>query len=214
MAELCRVGPAAVERLKSLGLSHGDMAFALDAAAADARMCTDLDSPGAFGYTLWTRSNRYFRERKSSDAWGYSNRDHILRTIHPSGDFAITAISGSGGVGRVGEKVQAKNPKGTAVADVIEVNGQMSFPFPEISPQEAERPSEDLPTWFLLYSWSEFGISSELSFPVGMHGKLVNTWSERIMNPFMPTDPPGIDISTLDAPDDDEGPDVSVEFKR
>ncbi|MGW1524474.1 hypothetical protein [Streptomyces sp. NPDC002159] len=152
------------------------------------------------------------------NAWTYSNSQSILRTIHPSGTFAITAVSGSGMVGEEAADfsgdVRTKNPKGSAVAKLVERNsGQLSL-FPDLDAEkEEEIEANDLPTWFLLYKSSKAGLMFELSLPVRMHGKHVDTWLERIIvddNPFRGAE---FDIKRLDEVPPAAPVDVPVEFR-
>ncbi|MEU6448533.1 hypothetical protein [Streptomyces sp. NPDC046979] len=218
MEPVCHVGEAAVRRLRELDLTAKDVRRAIEGGLAEARLCTEMDAPGMAGYAFWSRSNRTFRERMTPNAWTYSNSQSILRTIHPSGDFAITAVSGSGMVGEedadFSGDVRTKNPKGSAVAKLVERNfGQLSF-FPALDESEEEEvEANDLPTWFLLYKSSKAGLMFELSLPVQMHGKHVDTWQERIIlddNPFLGAE---FDIKRLDEIPPAAPVDVPVEFK-
>jgi hypothetical protein len=206
-----------VQRLKELGLTPEDLHRALAGGSAEARLCTDMDAPGMAGYAFWSRSNRTFRERMAPKGWTYSNSQSILRTIHPSGAFAITSVSGSGMVGEEAASfsgdVRTKNPKGSAVAKLVERNYvQLPLPVFDVA-VESEVEVNDLPTWFLLYKSSKEGLSFELSLPVQMHGKHVDTWRERIIlddNPFLGAE---FDIKRLDEVPSVAPVDVPVEFK-
>lgn len=215
MREVVRVGAQASVRLAQLGLSTQVIHNALEAAAADARTCTALDAPGAAAYLFWSRSNRYFRELLIPGGWKKSNRHNILRTIHPSEAFAVTAMSASKGVGDPSRPVRAKNPKGAAVAELVQWNQQLSlFRLEDLgitSSEEATRNVDNIPTWFILYRMEETGIAVEVSLPVEMHGKYVDTWAERIMVDPIPFGDEGPDIDING--DDDQGPDFDVIYK-
>jgi hypothetical protein len=214
---VCHVGAAAVQRLNELGLVPEDLHRALAGGSAEARLCTDMDAPGMAGYAFWSRSNRTFRERMVLKGWTYSNSQSILRTIHPSGTFAITSVSGSGMVGEeeagFSGDVRTKNPKGSAVAKLVERN-YVQLPLPVFDVVvESEVEVNDLPTWFLLYKSSKEGLSFELSLPVQMHGKHVDTWRERIIlddNPFRGAE---FDIKRLDEVPSVAPVEVPVEYK-
>ncbi|WP_331737086.1 hypothetical protein OG520_45225 (plasmid) [Streptomyces sp. NBC_00984] len=197
-------------RLKQLGVSKELFEEALDWASTQANMCTDFDAPAMPGITFWSRSNRYLAEcltdqKKQNPVWKYTRRDSILRVVHPSGNHAITAISGSGGVGDLDCTVRSKNPKGRVMAQLVENNmkyergGQGVFS----SRDEVEFGGElgSMPLWFLLYERNDEGmLSAELSLPVKMEGQYVNEneWSERL--PLFTRADPGLDIALLDAP--------------
>ncbi|MEV7715369.1 hypothetical protein [Streptomyces sp. NPDC088270] len=195
-------------RLKQLGVSKELFEEALDWASAQAKMCTKFDAPSMPGITFWSRSNRYLAEyltdqKRQNPVWKYTPRDSILRVVHPSGSHAITAISGSGGVGDLDCAVRSKNPKGRVMAQLVENNmkyergGQGVFS----SRDEVEFGGEldSMPLWFLLYERNDEGkLSAELSLPVKMEGQYVNEWSERL--PLFTRADPGIDVALLDAP--------------
>lgn len=209
-------------RLKQLGVAKELFEEALDWAAAQARMCTAFDAPAMAGITFWSRTNRYLAEyltdpEKQSPVWKYTSRDSILRVVHPSGSHAITAVSGSEGVGDLDRDVRSKNPKGRVMAQLVENNvkyergGQSVLSFRD----EVEFGGEldSMPLWFLLYERNDDGnLSAELSLPVKMEGKYVNEWSERL--PLFTRNDPGLDIALLDAPDDGNDPEFEVRPKN
>ncbi|WP_432082000.1 hypothetical protein [Streptomyces sp. WAC 04229] len=219
MEAVCHFGDDAVQRLYTLGLVPDDIYTPLSRASAEARLSTELDSPGMAGYTFWSRCNRFFREQMMQEqrGWTYSNSQQILRCIHPTGRFAVTAVSASGEVGN--EKaswsgdIRTKNPKGPAVARLVQRNGEQ-LPLFDIPGQRVEIPDiSEVPTWFLLYKSDREGLSFELSMPVNMHGKYVDTWRERIILPDNPFRGPEFDIKRLDETVEDVAVDVPVEFK-
>ncbi|MEU6113797.1 hypothetical protein ABZ840_04415 [Streptomyces sp. NPDC047117] len=214
---MCHVGDDAVQRLHALGLTPDDVFFPLRGASAEARLSTEMDSPGMAGYTFWSRCNRFFRERMQSHGWTYSNAQHILRCIHPSGRFAVTAVSASGQVGVEAANwsgdIRTKNPKGAAVAKLVQRNEEQLSLF-TLPGQRTEAPDvTEIPTWFLLYKSGKEGLAFELSMPVEMHGKHVDTWHERIILPENPFTGPEFDIKRLDETVEDVAVDVPVEFK-
>ncbi|MFI7633904.1 hypothetical protein [Nonomuraea sp. NPDC049400] len=217
MEEVCHVGAQAISRLTQLGLSTEVIHQALETAAADARTCTALDAPGAPASLFWSRSNRYLREQLIPEDWKFSNRLTILRTIHPSGTFAITAMSASKGVGDPDASVRAKNPKGAAIAELVELNQQLGlFSLEDLGitiSEETERNVDDLPTWFILYRMDETGIAVEVSLPVKMHGKYVDTWAERIMVDTIPFGDGGAEFNINTDDNDDQGPEFDVTYK-
>ncbi|MEU4541632.1 hypothetical protein AB0G15_43070 [Streptosporangium sp. NPDC023825] len=220
MDELPYADWRSAKKAEDLGLTSEIILAALEMAAADARTCTGMDAPSAGGIMFWSRGNRYLREqlrdRLLPEVWGYSNRDSILRTIHPSGAFAVTVISGAGGVGDRKKKVRAKNPKGSAVASLVKRNEQTTlFDLDEDLAVEIEDVDvDDIPTWFILYRMDKNGeIHVELSLPVEMHGKFVDTWLVRIpIGRIAPPSDGGGEID-LNPTNSDEGPDFDVTYK-
>ena len=205
-ADQCR------QRLAELDLTVELVARALGLASADIRGCTDFDAPAMAGVMFWSRANRYLAEDLVGEGWARTSRDSILRVIHPTRSHAITAISADGGVGDLKSEVRSKNPKGAAMARLVEKNGQL----PLLTPDEVMygRELDEIPTWCLLYKRGKEALLAELSLPVKMNGKFINQWNERIPI-FLPDDftDPGTDVSLLDDPLDVTDPDVGVEWK-
>ncbi|MFF6996063.1 hypothetical protein ACFY93_14125 [Streptomyces sp. NPDC008313] len=197
------------QQLAELDVSTDLFTLVLSLALEDVRGCTDFDAPAARGFLFWSRANRYLAELLVPEGWGRTSRDSILRVIHPARTHAITAISAEGGVADLAKPVRSKNPKGPAMARMVDRNGQLAF----LSRDEVEYGVEldELPTWCLLYKREEGLIRAELSLPVKMNGKFVDEWLTRIPISLPPMDDPGFDIS-LDDPGDDQGPEVVVEF--
>ncbi|MEU9502622.1 hypothetical protein [Streptomyces sp. NPDC048196] len=198
-----------VNQLAQLGVSTDLFTVVLSMALEDVRSCTDFDAPAARGFLFWSRANRYLAEVLVPDGWGRTSRDSILRVIHPDRTHAITAISAEGGVADLKKQVRSKNPKGPAMARMVEKNGQLSFMSHDELLYGVEL--DQIPTWCLLYRRDSREILAELSLPVKMNGKFVDEWLTRIPISLPPMDAPGFDIS-LDAPGTEEAPEVVVEF--
>lgn len=198
-----------LQRLTELDFTIDLFERALGQAAADVRGCTDFDAPAAPGFLFWSRSNRYLAEALSPAGWERTSRDSILRMIHPTRSHAITAISADGAIGDLDGKVRSKNPKGAAMARLVEVNGQLSI----LSRDEVLYGVEldQLPTWCLLYKREMGSVSAELALPEKMNGKYIDQWTERIPLNLPDLGDPGSDIALLDSPPDGDGPEVIVE---
>jgi hypothetical protein len=219
--EIWHVGRDATQRLGQLGLTEAALRRPLEIARADALLCTELDAPGAPWYVFWSRANRYIREHLIPLGWGWSNRDSVLRTVHPEGEFAFTAMSGAGQVGIPDGMPRTKNPKGAAIATIVRYNfakfggPRNSQVIPGLEMPEPRFPSDMLPTWFLLYKWTADGIMLELSFPSDMVGSAVNKWREHIVIPRIDFENgPGtdLDVDLFNGPDDSSGVDFPVEL--
>ncbi|MER6396884.1 hypothetical protein ACFP3U_24765 [Kitasatospora misakiensis] len=211
MATRTTFGEPERHRLEDLELPAELLNDILARTVADVRSCTELDAPAAPGFMFWSRCNRYLAEELIPRGWKHTQRDSILRVIHPSLEFAVTALSGAGGVGDLEARPRSKNPKGPAMARLVDRNGQGAF----FTADEVRygRQLEEMPTWCFLYKRSKrSGISAELSLPVKMNGKFVDEWKYRNVWDLPDIDDPGSDISLLDDPGDNDGPDVLVEF--
>lgn len=209
-------GPAAEERLRQLDLTAEELWRALHEGLAEARTCTELDGDATAGFLMWSRGNRFLREQKIPQGWGFSNRNQILRCIHPSYDFAVTVMSGSGKIGDPRAKngdIRAKNPKGKAMEKLLKFN---QLPLFRVSGIEDRSPEVDsIPTWFLLFDRSAAEITYELSMPVDMTGGFVDKFSERIIFGVPEDGFFGSMSEDVDSgPDVPEAPEVQVEFRR
>lgn len=200
------------KRLTELDLSIDLLGEALDRAAADVRSCTTYDAPAAPGFLFWSRVNRYLAESLTPRRWKHTSRDSILRVFHPTGSHAITAISGEGKIGNLRAKVRSKNPKGEAMARLVERNGQLAFYTRDEVIYGTEL--DQVPTWFLLYARTKSSIKAELSLPVKMTGKYVDEWHERIPLDLPDIGDPGSKIHILDEPPPgNDSPEVVVEVR-
>lgn len=196
------------ERLLELDLPQDALEAALGQAVTDIRSCTDFDAPAMPGMQFWSRVNRYLAEILTPLGWKWTAQDSILRVIHPTASHAVTAISGAGAVSNLKKSVRSKNPKGPAMARLVEANAELAlFSADEI---RFGRDLVDIPTWCLLYKRAKNGVVlAELSLPVKMNGKFVDEWAERIPLFLPDLGDPGADISILDLPDGD-GPQPHV----
>ncbi|KAB1141592.1 hypothetical protein F6X68_21545 [Micromonospora sp. AMSO12t] len=223
MTKVWRVGSEADDRLASLGLAAEDFAVSIEAAVSDARTCTGLDAPSARSFIFWTRLNRYFREAVKPREWGATNADQILRALSPNRDFAITAVSGRGGIADPNGKVRTKNPKGSAFAELIKVNNRLLGRYVQgdllpglrlVREEPSREPGvQDIPLWILLYRRVGEELCAELSLPTDIKCKSVEDWEERVMlasTPY-PGDVDSLDIFRYDE-DDDQGPDIAVDW--
>lgn len=180
----------------------------LFAAVTDAQLCTEHDSPGAPGYILWSRANRYLREQLIPLGWTTDNTKLILRTVHPSSKFAITAISASGSVGEAnGTDVRAKNPKGAAVERVVDYNRMAPLVFGDA---RVDLPPDldvsGLPTWFVFYKLLREKVSIEVSYPIVMKDGNVAELRPRLL-----VEPLELGGFSPDLIGPEDGPDFPVE---
>lgn len=123
------------------------------------------------GLTRWGRANRYLREELVLAGWRFDNPRNLPRTIHPSGEFAIVAMTGDDLTGLAGFQSATKYPKGFATARAVEINGQLMLDFDDDfdSGHEAdETPQLDLRTWIMLFHGDEDGLRAEVSLPDGI----------------------------------------------
>lgn len=82
-------------RLAELGLSVEGIEDALRRAEAERNFCTPLDPVSLPGNIFWGRTIRFLRETYIPDGWTSASPSNVPLLVAPSGDFAITASSGS-----------------------------------------------------------------------------------------------------------------------
>ncbi|WP_163568130.1 hypothetical protein [Fodinicola feengrottensis] len=80
------------------------------------------------GLIRWARTARYLREELVPAGWHFDNPQNLPRTIHPSGDFAIVAITGDELTGGLDVLPTTKHPRGPATALAVATNEQLNSP--------------------------------------------------------------------------------------
>lgn len=182
----------AVDRLTELGLSVPLLERVLRRADAEVSTCTPLDPPIMAGLTRWGRTARYLREELVPEGWHFDNPRNLPRTIHPSGEFAIVAITGNELTGALDVLPATKNPRGPATALAIAANEQMTFDFDGFDFGLATGRALDtgfLLTWFLLFHVHDEAFHVEVSLPDAITDGRITSWAERIIVPPFPRDP-------------------------
>ncbi|MET8767678.1 MULTISPECIES: hypothetical protein [Streptomyces] len=202
------------DRLAELGLSVDEIESALRRAEAERNFCTPLDPVSLPGNIFWGRTIRFLREAYIPEGWTSVSPSNVPLLVAPSGNFAITASSGSAETGYAALTPSTRYPKGSAVIKRVETNRQLLLPFGETEVQpEPHDAGDGIPTWFLLYHHSKTDqgtrLHAELSFPndTGNRGK-ISSWYERIILPWIDFEgfTPFVDDS-----DDQGGIDIPIE---
>ncbi|GCB47412.1 hypothetical protein [Streptomyces sp. NL15-2K] len=200
-------------RLAELGLSVEAIEDALRRAESERNFCTPLDPVSLPGNIFWGRTIRFLRETYIRDGWTSASPSNVPLLVAPSGDFAITASSGSSETGYAALTPATRYPKGNAVMKRVEANRQLLL-FGQAEPQPEQQDAGDgIPTWFLLYHHSKTDqgtrLHAELSFPndTGNRGK-ISSWYERIILPWI--DFEGF-APFVDDADDQGGIDIPIE---
>jgi hypothetical protein len=213
----------AVDRLAELGLSLEQVERIVRRADADASMCTPFDPPIMEGLTRWARTNRYLREELAPAGWQFDNPRNFPRTIHPSGEYAITATTGDDLTGLADLLPTTKYAKGYATTEAVAQNGQPTLDFGDFdfSPLRArgeEQVELSVPrTWFLLFHLDAAGFRVELSLPDAITDGRITRWAQRIVLPPFPRDDDRLaDLRPAghDASEDDSDSEVVVAVSR
>ncbi|MEU7313591.1 hypothetical protein [Streptomyces sp. NPDC007083] len=202
-------------RLAELGLSIEEIEDALRRAEAERNFCTPFDPLSLPGNIFWGRTVRFLRETYVPKGWRSASPSNVSLLISPSGDFAVTASSGSKETGFAALTPSTRYAKGSAVIRRVETNRQLMLPGYEVDAEPEDREVGDgIPTWFLLYQHvnTESGtrLHAELSLPnnAGSLGK-IDSWQERIILPR-------IDFEGFTPfPNDDDGEDdIDIPIER
>lgn len=201
------------DRLADLGLSVERVEDALRRAEAERNFCTPLDPVSLPGNIFWGRTIRFLRESYLKAGWTSASPSNVPLLVAPTGDFAITASSGSPETGYAALTPSTRYPKGNAVLKRVEANRQLLL-FGETDAEPEQHDTGDgIRTWFLLYHHSKTDqgtrLHAELSYPndPSKRGK-ISSWYERIILPWI--DFEGF-TPFVDDGDDQGGIDIPIE---
>ncbi|WP_439940050.1 hypothetical protein [Streptomyces sp. BBFR115] len=190
MAVVHAENPRVRDRLAELGLSVEAIEDALRRAEAERSFCTPLDPVSLPGNIFWGRTIRFLRETCIAEGWTSASPSNVPLLVAPSGDFAITASSGSADTGYAALTPSTRYPKGNAVMKRVEANRQLLLFGERDAEPERQDVGDGIPTWFLLYHHARTDqgtrLHAELSFPnaPGNRGK-ISSWHERIILPWI-----------------------------
>lgn len=203
------------ERLFELGIPQDALLAAIDYGYRQAAQCTENDAPTAAGWIAWDKIIRGLRDQLVPLGWTRDNERGYPRTVHPSGELAITAAGADEAIGTDTDPV-TRSAHGPATRDAVIAN-QMSFLdiYPDFGPiNEAVTKARVRQTWFILHYQDKGSgvIKSELSLANDMtEGGYVGSWQERIFLKDIPFDGTGMGIQAPVVGPRDTGPiDVPV----
>ncbi|CAM5712640.1 hypothetical protein [Streptomyces aurantiogriseus] len=209
-------GLPARDRLAELGLSVERIEDALRRAESERNFCTPLDPVSLPGNIFWGRTIRFLRETYIPYGWTSASPSNVPLLVAPSGEFAITASSGSPETGYAALTPSTRYAKGNAVMKRVEANRQLLlFGEAEAEPERQDA-GDGIPTWFLLYHHSKTDqgtrLHAELSFPndTGSRGK-ISSWYERIILPWIDFEGGFTPFADDDDDDGDGGIDIPIE---
>jgi hypothetical protein len=211
------------ERLYELGIPAEGLRYALEYGYRQSAQCTANDPPMAPGWIAWSKSIRGLRDWFIPLGWVKTDSRNYPRVIHPSGELAITVVSGDASVGSSENTPVTRSPHGPATRDAVSAN-QMSFL--DVDPDFGPLPvsaMEDLirQTWFLLHFYDKPAgvIRCELSLAnqVSNDG-YITSWQERLLLEDIPFDGMGggVSLSPFGGPDGGVGDtgDIDVPVNR
>ena len=153
-------------------------------------------------YTRWMRTIETLHEELMvlQLGWRRDNPDNL--PYFSQSDLRIGLVASSGGkfTGVSWGTPSTKNDKGVAFARRVDLNGQATL-IDQPTGDGASFVVDDL--WILLYNERDEKVFLELSHPMSMSGKKIDTWDERII--FPPFDLALGTFSFEEETDEDEG---------
>lgn len=150
--------------------------------AAERRTVSPAAPKSGPEYTRWMRTIESLHEGLMllRLGWRRDDPDNLPYFSQPDLHLGLVASSGDEFTGVAWGNPSTRNPKGSAFARRVDVNGQGSL-FGQPTEDGNEFDVEDL--WILLYNERDGMVFLELSHPMSMTGKKIDTWSERIIFP-------------------------------
>ena len=206
------VRPADVTtRLNALALTREALSEAVRFGASHAAECTGHDPSSLAGTLLWGKTTRWLRDQLIPLGWNARSQRNLPVTVHPSGKWAITVVSGDEGTGIPRLTPATRYDRGPATRQVVSRN---QLTFSAWSDGWAEQVAAlAVQTWFLLHYRDEDAdeVRVELSLPSEMtqDGSVIG-WRERIilgmvgegqdLAPHVPYDSIDADADAIDIP--------------
>jgi hypothetical protein len=175
---------------------------AVTVGAAERRTVSPAAPKSGPEYTRWMRTIETLHEGLMllQRGWRRDDPDNLPYFSLPDLRLGLVATSGGKFTGVPWGNPSTKNDKGIAFARRVDLNGQAAL-FDQPTGDGADFVVEDL--WILLYNERDGMVFLELSHPMSMTGKKIDTWSERII--FPPFDVALGTFSFEDIDDEDEG---------
>ena len=156
---------------------------AVSVGAAESRTFSQGAPKSAPNMTRWYRTVEVMHEQIMLLQLGWKRDDPQNLPYFSQPDLRLGLITSSGdeftGVAW-GRPPSTKNPKGSAFARRVDENGQIAM-FGEPTEDGVELDIEDV--WILLYNERDGMVFLELSRPISMADKRIDSWSERIIFP-------------------------------
>lgn len=150
--------------------------------AAEKRTVSKAAPKSGPEYTRWMRTVEALHEGLMllQMGWRRDDPDNLPYFSHPELRLGLVASSGGKFTGVSWGNPSTKNDKGVAFARRVDLNGQATL-FGQPTGDGGEFQVDDL--WILLYNERDGMVFLELSHPMSMAGKKIDTWDERIIFP-------------------------------
>lgn len=150
--------------------------------AAERRTVSPAAPKSGPEYTRWMRTVESLHEELMllQRGWRRDDPDNLPYFSQPDLSLGLVASSGGKFTGVSWGNPSTKNDKGVAFARRVDLNGQATL-IDQPTGDGGEFAVDDL--WILLYNERDGMVYLELSHPMSMTGKKIDTWSERIIFP-------------------------------
>lgn len=164
----------------SLELAPFERAVAVG--AAERRTVSPAAPKSGPEFTRWMRTIEALHEGLMvlQRGWRRDDPDNLPYFSHPDLRLGLVASSGGRFTGVAWGNPSTKNDKGVAFARRVDLNGQVAL-FDQPTDEGDSFFIDDL--WILLYNERDGKVHLELSRPMSMTGKKIDTWSDRIIFP-------------------------------
>lgn len=164
-----------------------------------------LSAPGLYAYLAAVRA---LRDVLCPQGWASFRRHNIEMVAPPSRQIAVLPSSGDKYTGLDGIEPKTKNKKGNKVQEIITINRNQPYLFPEFEPVDIPSDPTQIQTWVLLYHvdsrLSEMRMELALPVHIDLSDLKVDSWKTRIKlpaikfdhrpTPFSPEPAPEFDI--------------------
>lgn len=199
-------GPAAVARLRALGLEADWLVEAVLASELERQSCSPYEPSGSPGYKAWSTGFTNLAERLVPLGWKKVENIGLPRIINAKTAIAVAVCTGTEGVGLRSREPNSKHPRGIQSVLCVRRNQRQLNLFPDSPLEQLPVPpeAEQITWWLLIYSGANGNLRAELALPVAMEDDRFSRWQERIL-----LDIPQPDGSKV--PMEDEEPPLDLE---
>lgn len=168
--------------LSPMRLEAAPFERAVAVGAAEKRSVSPAAPKSGPEYTRWMRTVETLHEELMllRRGWRRDDPDNLPYFSQPDLGIGLVASSGGKFTGVSWGNPSTKNDKGVAFARRVDLNGQATL-FGQPTGDGGEFELDDL--WILLYNERDGLVYLELSHPMSMSGKKIDSWDERIIFP-------------------------------
>ena len=162
---------------------------------------------------MWAETTRQLRAQliAQQKGWKPGRSSNYETVVQLDRRMAIAVVGGDGFTGEAGyPDPSTARRRGPVTSERVARNraGQLTFSIPGI--HEPALSDDECETWFFLMNARNDTLFSELSLPVSMgKNRRISEWAKRVLMPPLPLS----GVVTPVAPQDEDGPDVTVKRK-